>query len=134
MLRRIGDEPDPPHVDFSGLGYGDMDMLNIDIKFPSEHTLCGRTFDGEMQYFFYHPGHEKLVAITWLLVAQENATNNHMQLLIDEFQAVYDGNEDICVQNNTLQNETDGRPTGYGRLFRNRRRPWDPFHADIQKT
>ena len=24
MVRRVGDEPDPPHVDFSGVGYANL--------------------------------------------------------------------------------------------------------------
>ena len=32
MTRRVGDEPDPPHADFAGIGATDLDLLNIDIK------------------------------------------------------------------------------------------------------
>ena len=28
---------------------GIMDMTNIDFKIPSEHTVCGKRFDAEMQ-------------------------------------------------------------------------------------
>lgn len=55
MARRVGEEPDPPQVDFAGVGSKKLDMLNIDIKLKSEHTICGRRFDGEMQYYFFHP-------------------------------------------------------------------------------
>lgn len=147
MARRVGDEPDPPHTDFSGIGYRSLDMLNIDIKFPSEHTLCGRIYNGEMQYFFFHPVRRVLIGIAWLFDAQEfNATNDHMQLLIDEFQHIYDANEDACsynetstVQNHTVaQNDTiDPKDLVESILF-NRKlkksKPWDPFHVDIQKT
>jgi carbonic anhydrase len=156
MARRVGDEPDPPHTDFSGIGYRSLDMLNIDIKFPSEHTLCGRKYDGEMQYFFFHPVRKVPIGIAWLLDAQEfNATNDHMQLLIDEFQQIYDSNEDACsynqtsiaqnetaAKNNTINNkapkpEKDPKDLFESSLFnRNLKKstPWDPFHVDIQKT
>ncbi|KAL3766476.1 hypothetical protein ACHAWO_004651 [Cyclotella atomus] len=147
MARRVGDEPDPPQTDFSGIGYRSLDMLNIDIKFPSEHTLCGRIYNGEMQYFFFHPVRRVLIGIAWLFDAQEfNATNDHMQLLIDEFQHIYDANEDACSYNetSTVQNDTvaqndniDPRDLVESILF-NRKlkkpKPWDPFHVDIQKT
>ena len=29
MARRIGEEPDPPHVDFAGIGASNLDLLNI---------------------------------------------------------------------------------------------------------
>ena len=158
MARRQGEEPDPPSSDFSGVGYKSLDMSNIDIKFPSEHTLCGRVYDGEMQYYFYHPVRKVLIAIAWLLEAQEgNATNNHMQLLIDQFQQIYDKNENFCLRNETAQelvlNETrslhehKNASTGLhqflpvernlertDRRTQKKTRPWDPFHTDIQKT
>jgi len=102
MMRRVGDEPDPPHVDFSGIGYANLDLLNIDIKIPAEHQVCGELYDGEMQYYFFHPVLKKLIAVSWLFEAKpENLNNQHMQLLIDGFQKVYDDNEESCAANAT---------------------------------
>ena len=67
MSPRTGDEPDPPQIDFSSTGQGLIDMTNIDFKFPSEHTVCGRRFDGEMQYYAYNPGKKRFVAVSFLL-------------------------------------------------------------------
>ena len=67
MSPRTGDEPDPPQIDFSSTGQGLIDMTNIDFKFPSEHTVCGRSFDGEMQYYAYNPGKKRFVAVSFLL-------------------------------------------------------------------
>jgi hypothetical protein len=67
MSPRTGDEPDPPQIDFSSIGQGLIDMTNIDFKFPSEHTVCGRRFDGEMQYYAYNPGKKRFVAVSFLL-------------------------------------------------------------------
>ena len=129
-------------------------MLNIDIKFPSEHTLCGRAFDGEMQYFFFHPVRKVLIGIAWLFEAEANATNYHMQQLIDEFQHIYDANDVACKHtlNNPILTETSQNTTteamsthgpeklvqsilsGFHRRGLKKTKPWDPFHSDIQKT
>ncbi len=67
MTRRTGDEPDPPQIDFSSTGQGIIDMTNIDFKFPSEHTVCGLVFDGEMQYFVYNSKRKRFLAVSFLL-------------------------------------------------------------------
>ena len=67
MSRRTGDEPDPPQIDFSSTGQGIIDMTNIDFKFPSEHTVCGKVFDGEMQYFVYNSQRKRFLAVSFLL-------------------------------------------------------------------
>jgi len=151
MMRRVGDEPDPPHVDFSGVGYANLDLLNIDIKIPAEHLICGERYDGEMQYYFFHPVKQSLIAVSWLFEAKPgNLVNQHMQLMIDEFQKVYEGNEESCEANmTTIQNQSDTsagngnatststRALGSSRNRRTKkeREPiWDPFHSDIQRT
>jgi hypothetical protein len=67
MAPRTGDKPNPPMVDFSGIGAGLLDMTNIDFKFPSEHTVCGKRFDGEMQYYVYNAGRRRFVAVSFFL-------------------------------------------------------------------
>ena len=109
--RRAGDEPDPPHVDFGGVGFGHLDLLHVDLKFPAEHTVCGRRYDGEMRYYFFHPVKRSLVVLAWLLEApEEEATahaeasgteNRQMQYLIDAFQELYDTNQAACRRNGT---------------------------------
>jgi len=78
MAPRTGEEPDPPKVDFSSNGKGVMDMTNIDFKFPSEHSVCGQKFDGEMQYYAYHPGRRRFVAVVFFL---EGECKKYMQQL-----------------------------------------------------
>ena len=72
LAPRTGEEPDPPKVDFSSNGKGVMDMTNIDFKFPSEHTVCGKRFDGEMQYYAYHPGRRRFVTVVFFLEGESN--------------------------------------------------------------
>ena len=149
MMRRVGDEPDPPHVDFSGIGYANLDLLNIDIKIPAEHLVCGERYDGEMQYFFFHPVLKKLIAVSWLFEAKpDNLANQHLQLLIDKFQTAKEYNDESCAANaTTARNLSDtgagqesstsdrARGSSRNRHMKKAREPvWDPFHSDIQRT
>jgi len=102
MAPRTGEEPDPPQIDFSSNGRGIIDMTNIDIKFPSEHTVCGHSFDGEMQYFTYHPARKRFVAVSFFLDGSEtNPKNEHMQEVIDAFTIQYKEDEMKCKQRQT---------------------------------
>lgn len=162
--RRTGDERDPPHVDFAGVGAKELDLLNIDLKFPSEHTVCGKRYDGEMQYYFYHPVKKTMIVVAWLIeVVRENDANGQMQLMIDQFQKVYDENVELCINrsyadavsgaavNATKVDNTNGilnipdiaekEVPPDRRLAKDdnggnkkTKGAWDPFHPDIQKT
>lgn len=81
MTPRTGEEPDPPQIDFSSNGRGIIDMTNIDFKFPSEHSVCGMKFDGEMQYFTYHPIRKRFVAVSFFLDGTFLLCVCHMLLL-----------------------------------------------------
>ena len=82
MAPRTGEEPDPPQIDFSSNGRGIINMTNIDFNFPSEHTICGRRFDGEMQYFTYHPARKRFVAVSFFLDGKRtiNASDASIEL------------------------------------------------------
>lgn len=113
MAPRTGEEPDPPQIDFSSNGQGITDMTHIEIKFPSEHTVCGRRFDGEMQYFTFHPFRKRFVAVAFFLDASEgNPRNEHMQEVIDVFTELWKDDQRRC------------------RLMLK----WHPFHPDVQRT
>lgn len=97
MAPRTGEEPDPPQIDFSSNGQGITDMTHIEIKFPSEHTVCGRRFDGEMQYFTFHPFRKRFVAVAFFLDASEgNPRNEHMQEVIDVFTELWKDDQRRC--------------------------------------
>lgn len=146
MEPRTGDEPDPPQIDFSSNGQGIQDMTNIDFKFPSEHTVCGQRFDGEMQYYTFHPNRKRLVAVAFFLDASEgNPTNNHLQEVIDAFTLEFEKNKKKCEQKqqggsaasfvngrrlDTINNE-DGSRSQNNRLLAS---SWYPFDPEIQKT
>ncbi len=71
--------------------------MNIDIKVKSEHRLCGKQYDAEMQLVHVH-GHEGNLEILAILIeAGGNVEgdmgyedNPHFQLLLDYFQRKYD--------------------------------------------
>jgi hypothetical protein len=106
-----------------------------------------------MQYYFFHPVKQSLIVVSWLFEAKPgHLSNQHMQLLIDEFQKVYDNNDEFCKANmtattaTTIQNPSQGgkgaplistRALGSARnrhLKKEREPIWDPFHSDIQRT
>ena len=163
MAPRTGEEPDPPQVDFSSNGRGIMDMTNIDFKFPSEHTVCGHQFDGEMQYFTYHENRKRFVAVSFFLDASEaNPRNDHFQDVVEAFRVRYQGDKRRCEEKQIkssassfaskfatgggrrLRDDFQGNATalddigeGNGGLSSQQRRlalKWHPFHPDIQKT
>ncbi|KAL3761973.1 hypothetical protein ACHAW5_006679 [Stephanodiscus triporus] len=116
---------EPPGADFANTQQKALDLLNIDIKFPSEHTVCGRKYDGEMQYYYFHPVRRTLLVVAWLLEATIDGSpaNGHLQLLIDQFRDVYDANESACRGRDAEASATPGgvSPTS-GRLLRVGRR------------
>ncbi|EJK61248.1 hypothetical protein THAOC_18301 [Thalassiosira oceanica] len=135
--RRTGDEPDPPHVDFAGVGARELDLLNIDISFPSEHTVCGKRFAGEMRYYFYHPMKLVFVAIAFLLETSDEApANGHMQLLIDEFRYLHERHDKLCQWSATERKGSTNVTADEAAepVRRLRKNAWNPFHPDIQKT
>ncbi|KAL7485580.1 hypothetical protein ACHAW6_011171 [Cyclotella cf. meneghiniana] len=102
MAPRTGDEPDPPMVDFSDIGAGLLDMTNIDFKFPSEHTVCGTRFDGEMQYYIYNAGRRRFVAVSFFLEASPSyPRNEHLQTVINVFGNVFNQDKMKCQQKQT---------------------------------
>lgn len=119
-------------TDFAGVGAKDLDLLNIDIKFPSEHTVCGRVYDGEMQYYFFHPGKQSLLVVSWLFevdVDISSRKNEHLQLLIDEFQDIYDANEDACLGNK--RRSLEERKLAKNDQKKGGSSIWDPFHRYV---
>ena len=159
---RTGEEPDPPQIDFSSTGQGLLDMTNIDFKFPSEHTVCGQRFDGEMQYYVYNPSKKRFLAVSFLLDANEsNPKNEHLQDVIDALIPVYKNDERQCKERQDMLSSTNSssslaaiindfvhkggrrelleivedRDVSKMRLGqRGLATKWHPFHPDIQRT
>mmetsp|Transcript_5097 Transcript_5097/g.12812 ORF Transcript_5097/g.12812 Transcript_5097/m.12812 type:complete len:1141 (+) Transcript_5097:142-3564(+) len=91
------EEPMPPTADFArnGLNSGSQDLVNIDFKVRSEHRLCGKQYDGEMQLFYLHK-YGNMEATSVLFEADADVPNDHFQILLDFFQLKFDGDEMQC--------------------------------------
>ena len=96
-------EPDPPHADFPHGWPGFVDVLHVDFKFPAEHTIHGRKFDGEMQIYHLHPGRRRLPVVSVLMEGIEDENdrdaghNEYLQEAIEGFQYEYDANRAQCA-------------------------------------
>jgi len=81
--------PDPPRADFSRNGYnsGEQPLAFIDIKTKSEHKICGKRFDVELQYYYLHK-YGNLEAVAVLAEVDENMEriNRSFQQILDYFQ------------------------------------------------
>jgi hypothetical protein len=100
-------EPDPPHADFPHGWPGFSDVLHVDFKFPAEHRIYGRDFDGEMQIYHLNPGRRRLPVVSVLMKVSEQGEieddgdaghNEYLQEAIDGFQYEYDSNRAKCAK------------------------------------
>ena len=71
-----------------------QDLLNIDIKVKSEHRLCNKQYDAEMQQYYQHyKGNIEALAI---LIQANGDHNGHFQRLLDFFQQKFDSDKLLC--------------------------------------
>ncbi|KAL7554397.1 hypothetical protein ACHAWF_017847 [Thalassiosira exigua] len=88
--------PIPPGADFArnGLNSGVQDLVHIDFHVRSEHQLCNRQYDAEMQQFYLHKyGNLEAIAV---LINARGEHNDHFQILLDYFQRKFDGDARLC--------------------------------------
>jgi carbonic anhydrase len=88
--------PDPPHADFPYGWGGFADVLHIDIKVKSEHTLSNERFDAEMQIYHLHPARRRLAAISVLIRATLDGHNYYFDEAIKAFRIEYNKNLATC--------------------------------------
>lgn len=93
---RICQNPDPPHADFPHGWGGFADLLNIDIKIQSEHTLLNERFDAEMQIYHLHPGRRRVAAMSVLIKATQDGYNYYFEEAITAFRIEYNKNIAKC--------------------------------------
>jgi len=87
----------PPHADFPLNWNGYISAVHIDIKIPSEHTICGRRFAGEYQIYFYHPGRRQPIVQSILMeIHPKNRPHLHFQKALNEWQALFDLKQMEC--------------------------------------
>lgn len=129
--------PYPPEADFAHNWNGYAEVNHIDVKIPSEHTLCGKRFSAEYQIYMLHPKRRQTIVMAILLdIDPIGKENDHFQLIIDEWQKAYDSNAVKCdpsYNSRFLLNEAnntrriliqDNTPFGKG--------GWDPFHPSLE--
>lgn len=151
----------PPTADYAHHWNGYIEVNHVDVKIPSEHTICGKRFPAEISIWSLHPG-RRLFIVTGVLVDfhESDESNSHLQRAIDEWQRVYDDNRGRCQlmktsrefydastvvgdihlseredKNRLLLNNTaeDVRMPNNRSLNNNGRvrKVWDPFHPSI---
>lgn len=92
----------PPSGDFPHNWNGYIQATHIDIKIPSEHTICGKRYDGEYQIYFYHPLRRQPIVQSILIeVHPQNRSHLHFQKAIDEWQRLSDSRYFHCL-NDTI--------------------------------
>lgn len=91
------EEPIPPGADFArnGLNSGVQDLIHIDLKVRSEHRLCGKQYDAEMQLYYLH-NYGNLEAVGVLVNGDGEERNDHFQKLLDFFQLKFDADKALC--------------------------------------
>lgn len=102
----------PPRADYpryASAGTSYADMMNYDIKVPSEHTIEGLRFDAEVQMFHVHPVGGRLSSVGVLIEASDDddAFNFEFQDILDQFQELYDLHETVCSFRRKLQSLQD---------------------------
>lgn len=104
---KCNSEPDPPDADFP-YGWGSVaDVVHIDIKVPSEHTIQGERFDAEFIINHVHPDRKRVAALTTLIRAKPDGYNYYFQEALDAFQEQYDENKESCRRRTTAQDNNN---------------------------
>lgn len=93
--------PDVPRADFSVNGYnsGEQPLVFLDIKTKSEHKICGRRYDVELQYFYLH-WYGNLEAVAVLGEVDENMSrpNRTFQQILNYFQRKANKDINACKE------------------------------------
>mmetsp|Transcript_21291 Transcript_21291/g.43666 ORF Transcript_21291/g.43666 Transcript_21291/m.43666 type:complete len:615 (-) Transcript_21291:635-2479(-) len=145
--RREGEEPDPPYADFPN-GFGEfVDALHADIKIPSEHRVRGKQFVAEYQLYHLHLGRDRAPVISVMIdLHPEGEPNRHLQRALDEWQKVFDADEQECQEERRRAARRLGGASGTNpgnntsdQIHRNtqattERKIWDPYHPDIMPS
>ncbi|KAL3816987.1 hypothetical protein ACHAXA_010107 [Cyclostephanos tholiformis] len=101
------ESPEPPGIDFAHNVYrsGIQDLVNIDIKVRSEHWLCGKQYDAEMQLFHVHKELRSIENLSILIEAGGQVEgeigwedNPHFQILLDFFQRKFNWDTGSCAR------------------------------------
>jgi hypothetical protein len=90
-------EPDPPHADFPEGWGGFADVMHVDFKVPSEHTINGKRYDGEMQVYHLHPGRRRMPTVATAIQATPDGYNWYFEGALKAFEFIYERDEALCA-------------------------------------
>jgi len=90
-------ETNPPHADFPNNWGGYADLMNVDFKIPSEHTIYGERFDAEMQIFHLHPSRRRTPTVAVVIRASRSGYNPIFQDILDQFQYAFNDHGAQCL-------------------------------------
>ena len=93
--------PDVPRADFSMNGYnsGSQPLIFLDIKTKSEHKICGKRYDVELQYIYLH-WYGRLEAAAVLGEVDEDLTkpNRTFQQILNFFEKKANRDKNACKE------------------------------------
>ena len=125
------EKPEPPGTDFANnvFNSGVQDLVYIDIHVKSEHRLCGKQYDGEMQLFHVHHQEGNLEALSILIEAGGDVPgemgyddNPHFQVLLDYFQMKFDEDAGLCQRRRRMaeghEDVVESSPSLISRIYR----------------
>lgn len=102
---------------------GFIDVTNIDVKIPSEHTICGRQFAGEYSVFFVHPIRKRRIVISIMIdFDRGDKDNEYFQRAIKEWQKVSDQVKEHCKRRRLNPNRNQMNSTN----LRQEQIVWNP--------
>ncbi len=84
--------------------------MHIDVKIPSEHTICGRRYAGEYQIYFYHAKRRLPIVQSVLIeIHPRDRRHKHFQKVLDEWQAISDNRRMSCLHKKRKAKEIEDR-------------------------
>lgn len=101
-------------ADFPNDWGGFADVIHIDFKIPSEHTIRGERFDGEMQIFHLHPSRRRTPTISVMIRASADGYNPVLQEALNEFQKTYNRDMYDCVMSDSQEGRNLRSTLRYG--------------------
>jgi len=102
--------PHPPHADFAHYWNWHMQANHVDIKIPSEHTVCGKRSVGELTIWHLHPepdeaqrnGQDVIVISILIDIHPQGLPNLHLQKAIDKWKEVFNEDSKNCQSDRKL--------------------------------
>ena len=92
---------EPPCADYPHHWNGFVQVVHADLKFPSEHTICGKRYDGEFIIYHAHPQRQSVMTMNILI--QIGTHNFEMQKVINAWEHKFNENKFKCQRHRHRQ-------------------------------